>query len=99
MLFQGKVSLYNPGYPRIHFVDQAGLKLKDTPASASRVLVLNASAVMPGGSVSLCASDLIHFGLCFLGHSNYNLVDIFTFSNTFGSVALLYFPLSCFPMF
>ncbi|KRY62393.1 hypothetical protein T4D_1183 [Trichinella pseudospiralis] len=29
-----------PGCPRTHFVDQAGLKLRNLPASASQVLVL-----------------------------------------------------------
>jgi hypothetical protein len=33
-----RVSLYSPGCPGTHFVDQAGLELRDLPASASRVL-------------------------------------------------------------
>jgi hypothetical protein len=30
-----RVSLYNPGCPGTHFVDQAGLELRNPPASAS----------------------------------------------------------------
>jgi hypothetical protein len=44
--FRDKVSLYSPDCPGIHFVDQAGLKLRNPPASASRVLGL--SATTPG---------------------------------------------------
>ncbi len=29
------VSLYSPGYPGAHFVDQAGLELRNPPASAT----------------------------------------------------------------
>jgi hypothetical protein len=35
-----RVSLYSPGCPGTHFVDQAGLELRNPPASASRVLGL-----------------------------------------------------------
>jgi hypothetical protein len=38
------VSLYSPGCPGTHFVDQAGLKLRNPPASASQVLRLKAWA-------------------------------------------------------
>jgi hypothetical protein len=34
--------LYGPGCPGTHFVDQAGLKLRNLPASASQVLGLKA---------------------------------------------------------
>jgi hypothetical protein len=37
-VFQGRVSLYNPGSPGTHSVDQAGLELRNLPASASQVL-------------------------------------------------------------
>jgi hypothetical protein len=40
--FRDRVSLYSPGYPGTHFVDQAGLKLRNPPASASQVLGLKA---------------------------------------------------------
>jgi hypothetical protein len=33
--FQDRVSLWSPGCPGTHFVDQAGLKLRNQPASAS----------------------------------------------------------------
>jgi hypothetical protein len=36
--FQDKVSLCSPGWPGTHSVDQAGLKLRNLPASASQVL-------------------------------------------------------------
>jgi hypothetical protein len=36
------------GCPGTHFVDQAGLELRNPPASASRVLGLKPCATMPG---------------------------------------------------
>jgi hypothetical protein len=44
---QDRVSLCSPGYPGTHFVDQAGLQLKNLPASASQVLGLKACATTP----------------------------------------------------
>jgi hypothetical protein len=41
-VFQDRVSLYSPGCSGTHFVDQAGLKLRNTPVSASQVLGLKA---------------------------------------------------------
>jgi hypothetical protein len=46
-----RVSLYSPGCPGAHFVDQAGLELRNPPASASRVLGLKVCATTPGGHV------------------------------------------------
>jgi hypothetical protein len=43
-----RVSLYSPGCPGNHFVDQAGLELRNPPASASPVLGLKACATTPG---------------------------------------------------
>jgi hypothetical protein len=40
--------LYSLGCPGTHFVDQAGLELRNPPASASRVLGLKACATTPG---------------------------------------------------
>jgi hypothetical protein len=40
LLFRDKVSLYSPGCPGTHFVDQAGLELRNPPVSASGVLGL-----------------------------------------------------------
>jgi hypothetical protein len=47
-VFRDRVSLCSPGCPGTHFVDQAGLKLRNPPASASRVLGLKACATTPG---------------------------------------------------
>jgi hypothetical protein len=47
-VFRDRVSLYSPGYPGSHSVDQAGLELRNPPASASRVLGLKARATTPG---------------------------------------------------
>jgi hypothetical protein len=44
LLFRDRVSLYSPGCPGTHFVDQAGLELRNPPASASQVLGLKACA-------------------------------------------------------
>jgi hypothetical protein len=46
-LFQDKVSPYSSDCPGTHFVDQAGLKLRNPPASASQVLGLKACATTP----------------------------------------------------
>ena len=43
-VFRDRVSLYSPGCPGTHFVDQAGLKLRNQPASASQVLGLKVCA-------------------------------------------------------
>ena len=40
VVFRDSVSLYSPGCPGTHFVDQALLKLRNLPASDSRVLGL-----------------------------------------------------------
>jgi hypothetical protein len=42
LVFQDRISLCSPGCPGTHFVDQAGLKLRNLPASASQVLGLKA---------------------------------------------------------
>jgi hypothetical protein len=47
-VFRDRVSLNSPGCPGTHFVDQAGLGLRNAPASASRVLGLKACATTPG---------------------------------------------------
>jgi hypothetical protein len=48
LFFLDRVSLYSPGCPGTHFVDQAGLELRHLPASASRVLGLKVCATMHG---------------------------------------------------
>ena len=52
--FRDRVSLYSPGCPGTHFVDQAGLEPRNLPASASQVLGLKASATMPGSLAIFC---------------------------------------------
>jgi hypothetical protein len=48
LIFRDRVSLCSPGCPGTHFVDQAGLELRNSPASASQVLGLNVNATTPG---------------------------------------------------
>jgi hypothetical protein len=48
LFFRDRVSLCSPGCPGAHFVDQAGLELRNPPASASQVLGLKACATTPG---------------------------------------------------
>jgi hypothetical protein len=65
--FQDRVSLYSPGCPGTHFVDQAGLELRNPPASASWVLGLKACAIMPGAGIFFeCKKScgLISWGTC-----------------------------------
>jgi hypothetical protein len=42
LVFQDRVSLCSPGCPGTHSVNQAGLELRNPPASASQVLGLKA---------------------------------------------------------
>jgi hypothetical protein len=58
--FQDRVSLYNPGCPGTHFVDQAGLELRNPPVSASQVLGLRACATTPSPS-GLCDAYIFLF--------------------------------------
>jgi hypothetical protein len=44
LIFWDRVSLYSPGCPGTYSVDQAGLELRNSPASASQVLGLKACA-------------------------------------------------------
>jgi hypothetical protein len=44
LVFGDRVSLCSPGYPGTNSVDQAGLKLRNPPASASQMLGLKACA-------------------------------------------------------
>jgi hypothetical protein len=45
-VFGDGVSLCSPGYTGIHSVNQAGLELRNPPASASQVLGLKACATI-----------------------------------------------------
>jgi hypothetical protein len=47
-VFRDRVSLCSPDCPGTHFVDQAGLELRNPPASASQVLGLKVCATTPG---------------------------------------------------
>jgi hypothetical protein len=51
-VFRDSVSLCSPGCPGTHSIDQAGLELRNPPASASRVLGLKACATTPGFMVA-----------------------------------------------
>jgi hypothetical protein len=51
LVFWDRVSLYSSGCPGTHFVDQAGLKLRNLPASASQVLGLKACATTPSSGI------------------------------------------------
>ena len=47
MNFQDRVLLYIPGCPGTHAVDQAGLELRNPPASATQVLGLKRAPPLP----------------------------------------------------
>ncbi|GAB1301344.1 Serine/threonine-protein kinase [Apodemus speciosus] len=55
--FNGVVSLYSPGCPGTHFVDQAGLELRNPPASASQVLGLKVCATTARREPSSLGAD------------------------------------------
>jgi hypothetical protein len=78
LVFWDKVSLYSPGCPGTHFVDQAGLELINPPASASQVLWLKAYTTMPG------LSTFIKLRICslreFSGHMH--SICFYTFDTT-----------------
>jgi hypothetical protein len=57
-LFQDRVSLCSPGCPGTHSVDQAGLELRNPPASASQVLGLQACATTARLRIVFKYSDL-----------------------------------------
>jgi hypothetical protein len=44
LVFRDRISLFSPNCPGTHSVDQAGLELRNLPASASQVLALKACA-------------------------------------------------------
>ena len=46
-VFRDRVSLYSSGCPRTHSVDQAGLEIRNPPASASQVLGLKVCTTVP----------------------------------------------------
>jgi hypothetical protein len=60
LVFRDKVSLYSPGCPGTHFVDQAGLELRNLPASVSQVLGLKACATTAQQKLPLLSRVGIH---------------------------------------
>jgi hypothetical protein len=67
LVFRDRVSLYIPGCPGTHSVDQAGLELRNPPASASQVLGLKvcATTAQPGCQFQRStASQTARDGLC-----------------------------------
>jgi hypothetical protein len=60
--FRDRVSLCSPGCPGTHFVDQAGLELRNLLASASQVLGLKACATTPG-TFSILTENIFLFNL------------------------------------
>jgi hypothetical protein len=52
-VFRDKVSLCSLGCPGTHFVDQAGLELRNPPASASQILGLKACTTTPDSDRSV----------------------------------------------
>jgi hypothetical protein len=65
-VFRDRVSLYSPGCSGTHFVDQAGLELRNPPASASPVLGLKACASMPGYRFLVVCLFVCLFLFCFV---------------------------------
>jgi hypothetical protein len=48
VVFRDRISLYSPDCPGTHSVDQAGLELRNPPASASQVLGIKIKCFNPG---------------------------------------------------
>jgi hypothetical protein len=57
LVFGYRVSLCSPGYPGTHSVDQAGLELRNPPASASPVLGLKVYATSAGSQYMFLKSE------------------------------------------
>jgi hypothetical protein len=62
LVFRDRVSLYSPGCPGTHFVDQAGLKRRKPSASASRVLGSKVCATTPGSIFISVSRNVAIFG-------------------------------------
>jgi hypothetical protein len=60
LFFRDRVSLCSPGCPGTHSVDQAGLKLRNPPASASQVLGLSAP---PRPAMFIVLKEMKHYSL------------------------------------
>jgi hypothetical protein len=59
VFFRDRVSLCSPGCPGTHSVDQAGLELRNPPASASQVLAI--TSILSLLSREQCANP--HWGI------------------------------------
>jgi hypothetical protein len=64
LVFRDRVSLCSPGCPGTHFVDQAGLELRNLPASASQVLGIKVCTTTPGLSYTFNYHSLLIY--CFV---------------------------------
>jgi hypothetical protein len=58
--FRDGISLRSPGCPGTHSVDQAGLQLRNLPASASQELGLKECTTTPGPERSLISNLKVH---------------------------------------
>jgi hypothetical protein len=76
LVFQDRVSLYSPGCPGTHFVEQAGLELRNPPASASRVLGLNMCATMPDLVILLLLGASHH------AHTHFSILPVLLLAPT-----------------
>jgi hypothetical protein len=65
LVFRDRVSLCSPGCSVTHFVDQAGLELRNLPASAFQVLGLKACATIAQLSLKSFVVVVL-FVFCFL---------------------------------
>jgi hypothetical protein len=79
LVFRDRVSLYSPGCPGTHFVDQAGLELRNPPASAFQVLGLKVCTTTPGLWHKILWHKLLWHKLLILALERYKQVDLCEF--------------------
>jgi hypothetical protein len=77
--FSDRASLYSPGYPGSHFVDQAGLKLRNLPASAATTpgcnqtfLIASLSHILPAPKQGVFWDEW-DWGFCLTTIKNYRM--------------------------
>jgi hypothetical protein len=75
IFFQDRLFLCSPGCPETHFVDQAGLELRNPPSTASRVLGLKACATTPGSM--FFSLDIFPTGCCKVEYSGISFPYVF----------------------
>ena len=61
VFFQDRVSLYSPGCPGTHSVDQAGFELRNLPASASQELGLKVCATIAWLAIDIFKKDFLFY--------------------------------------